>query len=201
MAQSNDAATGKRAAKLDLCYSKWVDHILKHYRFTNALRQVRETRELPESHTKELEEAHKQASHYARSQLWNSYQYTIKEKRDFLDKLNALERRIRESEIIENGDNARLVPQPDEVVRAMRIHMKMKELRKLRNAEKELKSENRELMKQVTEKSDKLKEVSEKVIADLLQLKEATSMAISMPVEDFDGAIETLIRYEPEINQ
>ncbi|KAG0176453.1 hypothetical protein DFQ29_006097 [Apophysomyces sp. BC1021] len=144
-------------------------------RLIDALRQVRETRQFPDTYAKELEDAHKQACHYARSQLWkNLMLWSIEYKK------------------------VKLVPQPEEVIQALRIKLKMEELRKLRNAEKELKNENRELMKQVTEKSNTLKKVSEKVTADLVQLKEATSMAVAMPVDDFHGVMDTLMVYKPE---
>ncbi|CDH50783.1 predicted protein [Lichtheimia corymbifera JMRC:FSU:9682] len=177
---------GRRAEKLDALNGKFV----------NSLVQGLEPHSLDESipnldqETKdELQVAHAQVLDYLQEHMTNMFD-RVKSERNVVEKLNELEQMI-----LEAGTNSgqRILPDPESVVRALRIKIKMRELERLISEESKLQDENCQLMDEVAQKVSRLEEGNQKLEKEAQRNEQTARFLIDLPIEQqFDPTFDRL---------
>ncbi|KAI7886078.1 hypothetical protein K492DRAFT_188858 [Lichtheimia hyalospora FSU 10163] len=157
---------GRRAEKLDALNAKFVDTVVKGlepYSLDESIPHLdQETKD-------ELEVAHAQVLDYLREHMTNMFD-RVKSERQVVDKLNELEHMI-----LDAGGNSgqRVLPDPQTVVRALRIKIKMRELERLTSEEIKLQNENCQLMDHVAKKGVRLEEGNQKLEKEAQRIEQA----------------------------
>ncbi|KAI9315315.1 hypothetical protein BX666DRAFT_1961483 [Dichotomocladium elegans] len=177
---------GRRAEKLHALNGKFIDS------FIHSLSEKTLSESFPShyKHDKEaMHNAHDQITDFVREHFGNEFD-RVKTKRDLVGKLNKLEEM---SLRVGDAQGPRHVPQPDQVVRALRVQLKMKELERLQTEEAKIREENEELMRQVADKTRKLEEGSRNLEMDFMQPQQTMQIINSIPTGELDEIFEDLL--------
>ncbi|KAI9492055.1 hypothetical protein BDB00DRAFT_830012 [Zychaea mexicana] len=186
--QQDSQVLGKRAQKLNALNNRMVNTVVES--LSQEFKQCFEP--IADGHEQELESSHDQIVMYCSSHLWKQFDM-IATDTQLIDKLNKMEEDIRQQK--ENPSakaQPRVVPEPDQVIRSLRVKLKMEALAKLREDEAKLRVENERLMSEIAAKTETLEKKRTDVNTTLKQYHEIMGVARSIPVEELEAVVDQI---------